>query len=183
VDKSNSKLKTPANIDFFEPKRWVVVRTRSRCEKKLGKFFLQTGIHFFLPLRRSIKYYQKRKAEFYIPMFTGYIFCQIDLDYEFELRQSMQVASIIRPDLVDEKQLIKDLNDVKCLIEATLDGEIVVRPEIKQGDAVMIKSGPLAGLNGIVSRWKNKTRITVNVDMVGQSVDMEVDASEIEIDY
>ena len=118
-----------------------------------------------------------------MPMFPGYLFCQTDEADEIQLRQSMYLASIIRPDNEAEKQLIQDLNDVKRIIEATLEGEIVVRPEIQDGDSVYIKGGPFMGLNGIVSHWKTKTRIAVNVEMVGQSVIMEVDASELEIDY
>ena len=43
-------------------------------------------------------------------------------------------------------------------------------------------TGPLAGLNGIVTRRKNRIRLTVNVEMVGQSVSLDVDVAEVEID-
>ena len=62
------------------------------------------------------------------------------------------------------------------------EGALTVRPEIEVGRRVNIKSGPLSGLCGIVERWKGKVRVTENVEMVGQSVCVEVDAAELEVD-
>ena len=183
MEDGNLQLTPPETIAYEPSKTWYVIRTKARCEKKLARYLSGCNIHFFLPLRRSIKYYQKRKATFFVPMFSGYIFSQMTVEEELQIRQSGYVASVIRPDTHAETQLIQDLNDVKLLIEATLEGEIVVRPEIQEGDTVYIKGGPFMGLNGIVSRWKSKTRITVNVEMVGQSITMEIDASEVEVDY
>ena len=175
--------KVPEKIIVIDSKRWVVLRTKARAEKKLSEYCTIHQIENFLPLRKSIKRYEKRTAEFYIPMFTGYLFAQICVEDEPTLNRSSHLATIIRPDKLAEETLVSELNDVKRLIEATLDGEIVVRPEIEVGKTIFIKSGPLAGLNGIVQRWKNKSRISVNVDMIGQSVMMEVEASEVELDF
>ena len=175
-------IKTPKKIEVTDGLRWVVLRTKARAEKKLAEYCERRSILNFLPLRRSIKRYEKRVAEFTVPLFTGYLFAQIKVDDEPILNRSTYLANIIRPDRIAELQLVNELNEVKCLIEAALDGAIVVRPEIEIGKTVYIKSGPLGGLNGIVTRWKTKTRITVNVEMIGQSVVMEVDASEVELD-
>ena len=64
-----------------------------------------------------------------------------------------------------------------------LDEEIFVRPEIVVGRTVMVRTGPLTGLTGIVRKLKTKTRITVNVDMVGQSVSLDINANEVELEF
>jgi len=170
-------------IEHVEGLQWIVVRTKPRCEKKVQSFCDVRGITHYLPLRRSVRRYQNRVREFRVPIFSGYVFCQVSYADLGNVNECQHVAHILRPDELMELQLISELRSVQIFEEAMLEGDLTVRPEIEEGASVIIKSGPMAGLNGIVTRWKNKVRLTVNVEMVGQSVSLEIDAGEVEVDY
>jgi transcription antitermination factor NusG len=48
------------------------------------------------------------------------------------------------------------------------------------GTKVNITAGPLAGLKGIVVREKSGLRVVLSVELIRQSVAVEVDADELE---
>ena len=58
--------------------------------------------------------------------------------------------------------------------------EIEVMPEIVPGEAVRITGGPMHGVTGIVERRVGRVRVTVNVEILGQSVAVEMDLGELE---
>jgi len=53
-------------------------------------------------------------------------------------------------------------------------------PYLVVGSKVRIASGPLAGASGILLRKKNGLRVVLTVDLICQSVAVEVGANEIE---
>ncbi len=162
---------------------WTVVKTKSRCEKKISELCSKRDIPFYLPLQRSIKYYKNKRVEFMIPVFSGYIFVHLNCDAKKIVEEFRHTAQLLTPDKVMEQQLIAELNDIEMIAAATAAGKLIIRPEIVIGQSALIKSGSLAGLSGIVSRRNNKTRVSVNVEMIGFSVSIDVDVRELEIDY
>lgn len=168
-------------IEVLPDRRWVVVRTKPRCEKKLAEYCQRRAIHCYLPLRRSVRRYGKRVVEFMIPIFGGYVFAQPLAEQRQPLLESRYLAHVMDAEGPLEAVLVRELADIRILEEATLCGDLLVRPEVEAGRTVEIRSGPLAGLHGIVTRRKNKARLCVNVDMVGQSVSVEVDVDEVNL--
>ncbi len=170
-------------IEACADMRWLVVKTRPRCEKKLAAYCFRRHVTTFLPLRRSIRHYPHRTVEFLIPMFAGYVFAQIDPGQTLTIMESRQAADVIVPDATMESHLITELNDLQFLIHATDEGTLEIRPEIQPGHPVTITGGALAGMSGIVTRRNNRTRVTVNVEMIGHSVSIDLDVGEIEVDH
>ncbi len=178
-------MDAPSKVDiqYVEGHQWVVVRTKPRGEKRVFEYCSIHDVTAYLPLRRSVRRYARRTVEFKIPIFTGYVFCQVSPAQFATLNGCQNTAQIIRAKGDMELQLISELQNVQIFEDAMEDGEITVKPEITVGDLVKIKSGPFTGLSGIVTRWKNKVRMSVNIEMVGQSAMLEVDAGEVEIDF
>ena len=172
-----------AEFGRLEDKQWMVVKTKARSEKKFAEYCRNRSVTYYLPLRRSLKHYSRRTVEFMIPMFSGYVFVQINPMHKVTLLECRQSAQVIVPDKRSEETLITELNAIQTLINATLEGKIIVRPEIQVGENVRIKSGLLAGLNGIVTYRNHKTRVTVNVEMIGYSVSVDLDVGELDIEF
>jgi len=170
------------DLTIKENMKWLVLKSQSRCEKKLAEFCIKGNINHYLPLRKSVKRYKTRVAKYHIPMFSGYIFVQLTPEDKNILYNTGKVVKMMIPDDHHEEKLILELKDVRILEEAAGLGTIVVRPEIETGSYVVVNSGCLAGLHGIVTRRKNKARISVNVDLIGQSVSLEIDVAEVELD-
>ena len=53
-------------------------------------------------------------------------------------------------------------------------------PFLTVGQRVRVKQGPLAGLEGVLLRWKGNWRVVLSLDLIQRSVAVDVDSSEIE---
>ena len=53
-------------------------------------------------------------------------------------------------------------------------------PYLKVGHRVQVRSGPLAGAQGILQRKKDKFRVVLSIDLIMRSVAVEVDEADIE---
>jgi len=162
--------------------RWRPVYTKPRCEKVVHDYCQRHGILCYLPLLRRAKRYQRRTVESFLPMFPGYVFAQLgELSKEIFL-QSHKIVHILPVTGVQEEVLIRELRDLQGLENIQTETELVVLPDLTPGSSVVIVDGPFKGMNGIIDSRRNRTRITVNVEMLGQSVVAEMDIGEIERD-
>lgn len=158
---------------------WQVIRTRPRCEKKVADFAQRRGMVVYLPLRRRLKRYQRRMVETFIPFFTGYVFICFNEEQELILREFSQVATILRPDSAAEERLIRELNEVQRVEQAVFAGKMAVRPELVPGKLICIEEGPFSGVSGVILRRQGKTRLCVNVEMIGQAIMIELDVDDV----
>jgi transcription antitermination factor NusG len=161
---------------------WTPVRTKPRQEKKFIEFCEANGIVFYLPLRRTIKRYQRRTVEFYVPMFTGYVFCSLNQELYQKAALSNRIVYRLQMNEKSEEELLRDLRDIQMIEKLARESDVIVRPELASGKKIIVKSGPLKGMGGVVEKRKGKTMITINVEMLGQSVSAETDVEDIEAD-
>lgn len=159
--------------------RWTAVYTRPRCEKVVEALCDRLGLLCYLPVRRRAKRYQRRLVETFVPMFPGYVFVQLREPDSDRILRSQKVVAVLPMDPSRETRLVQDLQDVQRLVRAEFDGELVVRPDLVAGEPVQIVAGPLEGLRGIIQRRQDKSRVSVNVELLGQSVSTELDAGEV----
>ena len=159
---------------------WTPVKTKPRCEKKLAKFCTPHNIICYLPLRKSVRRYQRRSVEFFIPMFSGYVFCLLDHDKLQKLVFCNAFAYKIAMNEYSEKILIDELNSVQIIEKSQEFTTITVRPEIVSGAKILIKNGPFKGMAGIVERRKDSTVISINIEILGQSATTVIDIEDIE---
>jgi transcription antitermination factor NusG len=160
---------------------WFPIRTKPKKEKKLAEYCQAHKIRYYLPVTKSVKRYGRKTVEFTLPMFNGYIFCQLDHELYKLLLRSHGVFFKVAIDDFSEDQLIKDLKNIYQLENLSEDKEIVIKPELAEGVPITIADGPLQGVVGIITRRTNDVVVTVNVDILGQSVSVKMDVGEIEL--
>ena len=69
-----------------DDKRWEVIHTKPKREKKLAKYLKDCNIHYYLPLNNSERHYKYRKIIFTKPLFPGYIFAHINQEENCNIR-------------------------------------------------------------------------------------------------
>ncbi len=159
---------------------WTPIKTKPRCEKKLAAYCHSNSIGYYLPLLKSAKRQKRKNLVFYLPMFPGYIFCLLNTENFNMIVNSNCVVNKLKTDKIQEKTLIEELLSIKELEMKSDELEICIQPEIINGKKIRIKGGPLQGFSGIVSKRKNKTLVSVNLEMLGQSISAEIDIEFIE---
>ena len=96
------------------------------------------------------------------------------------LVNSHKILSILDIGPPGEAVLVEELRALQKMEALGRTAEIEVMPEIVPGKKVRITGGPLNGVTGIVERRVGSVRVTVNVDILGQSVAVEMDVGEME---
>ncbi len=170
------------NIEHIENSTWTPIRTKPKMEKKLEEFAKANLVPVYLPLIKKVKRYVRSTAVHYKPMFPGYIFAAINQESYATLLRANRIVFKIDVDEVGEIQLIGELNKLKKLESYSETKDLIVEPGIKKGTTVMISHGAMKGMVGIVEKRKGKTMLTINIEMLGQSVSTELDIGYVEID-
>lgn len=164
-------------INFTVPPpgyEWVVLHCRPRCEKKVVDVCEREGMSAYLPLKKKKHRYGARVRVFDVPLFTGYVFCVARLEQKRWLRQNRFIANVL--EVVDQQKLADQLRQIDRALTA---GEAVVEvmPYLEKGKWVRVTAGALRGLEGVVLRVHGKTKVILSVDMIRQSVAVEVDSA------
>lgn len=157
--------------------RWWVLHTRSRAEKVVSGHLTRSGIQHFLPLVTLRRRYGGRDSHVCVPLFPGYVFlCGEDRD-RIEALRCNRIAHVL--EVSDQDRLRSDLLQIELLV--TGDEPIDLYPRIRVGSMCRVVSGHLAGLEGVVLRRRGPWRVFVGVQFVGQSAELEIDSSLVEV--
>jgi transcription antitermination factor NusG len=159
-----------------EGQEWVILHTKPRTEKKAEQALVREGVTTYLPLRKKDHRYGGRLRSFWSPLFPGYVFGLFQTKIVHSLRFNPYVANVLR--VMDQATLVHQLRQIQRALEA---GDMIeVMPYLEKGKPVRVTAGPLKGVEGIVERIAKKTKVVISIEMIKQSVFVEVDSSCIE---
>jgi len=177
---NNYNADTPAtNVPISNGMRsWFAVHTASNHEKRVAQHLRLREIETFLPLYGATRRWKNRttvKVE--VPLFSGYVFARIASTERIRVLQVPMVCSI-----VGSKREPTPLPDYEIeRLRAGLQGrQAYPFPYLKVGNRVRVRSGPLAGLEGIVVRTYGRLSVVLSVDMIQKSIAVHVEADELE---
>ncbi|HTL08796.1 MAG TPA: UpxY family transcription antiterminator [Chitinophagaceae bacterium] len=160
-------------------KKWYVVYTRPKWEKKVADQLGRKKIEHYCPLNKVHKQWADRKKLVAEPLFSSYVFVCIDESEQLSVRLTDGIINFVywlgKPAEVrnDEIQAIRDFltdyHDVR--LEKT---------RVNPNDIVRVIGGPLVTQKGQVLSVKNKT-VKVILPSLGYMMHAEVETSNVEI--
>ncbi len=152
-------------------RNWWTVYTRVRQEKSLARELFTWKVPFYLPLVKQTRLYRGRKRSSFLPLFTSYLFLQATDEERVKALGTDRVAQILPvPDLAG---LLRDLRQIQRLILA--DVPLTIESRLQPGTHVRVRSGVLAGIEGVVQSRTKPTRLVVLVNLLQQGVSLEVE--------
>jgi transcription antitermination factor NusG len=157
---------------------WFAVFTRSHHEKCVVQHLTDRGIQSFLPLYKTVhEWSHYRKAALELPLFPNYLFVHIAAH---ERIRTLEVAGVLS--LVGQGHAAARLPEaeIECLRAGLHLRKFEPHPYLAAGARVRITKGALSGMEGVVLRRKGSIRVVLTVDLILQSVAVEVGADELE---
>lgn len=151
---------------------WWVLQSRPRCEKKIQRALEGQVTDLFLPCRPSRREYASKSVVFQVPLFPGYLFAQFEPTRKSELFSIAPLAGLIP--IQDQNHFLAQIFDLKAVL-ATSDS-VTPCPFITTGKRVRITSGRFKGIEGIVRRRSGKSKLILSIDILQQSVEVELEA-------
>jgi transcription antitermination factor NusG len=157
---------------------WWAVYTRHHHEKAIADMLTAKGFKVFLPLYESIRRWKDRKMVLSLPLFPCYLFVRGGLDRKLQVVTTPGIYTILYRG--EQVAIIPD-REMEAIRRA-INGPCNVEPYpfLKCGTRVRVIRGALEGVEGILIRKKNLFRLILSVDMLAQSVAVEVHASDVE---
>ena len=169
----------PVAEDEFDDgleRRWWAVYTKSRQEKSLARHLVGHDIPFYLPLIPKDNIIRSKRVRSHIPLFSGYMFLFGNEEERVTTLTTNRISAIIP--VPDQERLVHDLANVQELIER--NAPLAIEQRLDSGDMVRIRTGSLAGLEGVVVKRHGKTRLLVAVTYLQQGVSVEIDDCALE---
>ncbi len=159
-----------------DERNWCVVRTKARQEKALARELVNRETSFYLPLIPKDQVIRGRHVQSHLPIFSGYVFVKGSDEERGRVMSSRRVSSVIP--VHDETQLVRDLHQVRTLIEC--DAPLTIEGRLVAGDRVRVKHGAMQGIEGVIIRRDNGNRLLVAVSYMQQGVSIQIDDYMVE---
>ena len=157
---------------------WWALYTRHQHEKTVADMLSAKGFEVFLPQYESMRRWKDRSKLLSLPLFPCYVFVRGGLHRRLQVVTTPGVHMIL---YYGESVAIIPEDEIQA-IRRTVNGPFRVEPHpfLKCGDRVRVTRGTLEGVEGILIRKKNMCRLVLSVDMLAQSVSVEIDGSDVE---
>jgi transcriptional antiterminator RfaH len=148
-----------------QEKRWLVVYTRSRWEKKVHNLLIQQGIESYCPLKQVQNQWSDRKKDVSIPLFTSYVFVRVNAQEQTPVLYTQGVYGYVN--YMSKPAVVRDsvIEEIKENLITYKNVEIVDLQSLAVGDRVRVKQGVFNNQIGEILRVQNKTLLMVFEDM------------------
>lgn len=157
---------------------WWALYTRHQHEKTVAEMLSFKGIEVLLPLYETKRRWKDRDKLQSLPLFPGYLFVRTTSHRKLHVLSTPGVHMILHRG--QEIATIPD-HEIEAIQRAiSSPAKVEPHPYLTCGMRVRVKCGPLEGVQGILVRKKNISRLVLSVDMLAQSVSVEVCAADVE---
>jgi transcription antitermination factor NusG len=159
---------------------WYAVYTTARHEKRVAQHFETRTIEHFLPLYSAERRWNDgSKVTLSLPLFPCYIFVHIPATRRVQVLDVPGVLTIV--DGTGGRPACLPAEEMMALRTGLAERHAEPHPLLTAGQRGRIRTGALAGMEGIVVRVKNNYRVVLTVHLIMQSVAVEVSVDDIEL--
>lgn len=159
--------------------KWYPVCTHPRAEKKAYEALIKKGVNAYLPLRKTLKQWSDRKKWVDEPFIKSYLFVNIEQHQQGEVLMTKGIGRFIYFSGKIAAMPDKQIADLKLLLTSAADIEIT-EEELKPGEHVRIKAGPLKDLEGEIVAYRTQKQLALRFESIGCSIIVHVGASLIQ---
>jgi transcription antitermination factor NusG len=157
---------------------WYALHTRRHHENTVVEILRAREIETYLPVLEERRLWTYRTKVLRVPLFPNYVFARFDQDRKLDVVSANGVVQIVGtpygPSPIPDCQI----ETVQIMVESKLKKDPY--PFLVKGMSVRVKRGPLKGREGVLLRKGNVHRFVACLDVLGQSISVEIDPSALE---
>src|SRR3984893_7868657 len=157
---------------------WYAIYTRHQHEKMVAQILTSKGFEAFLPLYETTHNWKDRTKALSLPLFPCYVFLKGGLERRLQIVTTPGMYGLVSS--AGQPAAIPDIEieAIRRVVESGVPVE--AHPYLKCGNWVRVKCGPLTGIEGILVRKKNISRLVLSVEILGTAASIEVAAFQVE---
>lgn len=172
---------TPSSMlgaEHDAPRYWYAVQTRPHHEKRVEERLKMKSLPTFLPLHRCRHRWKNGvHADLEIPLFPGYLFARVS---DYDRLTVMQLPGVVGLAVSSAHPTSIPDQEIEVLRTAVDSLGATPHPYLKTGEKVRIVAGPLAGMDGILTRRKHELRVVITIELIMRSLVVEVSESDLQ---
>lgn len=150
-------------------KRWFVIRTNSKCEKKCFDALQAMGIEAFFPTQRVRKQWSDRLKWVEEPLFRGYLFINIEPRQREKVYQTPHFFKFVQFNGESATVRESEIEAIKKITSGETDIELV-DSKLFIGQEVFVTSGPFKGIYAKLVDFNKKGKLLLEVACIGQGI-------------
>lgn len=161
-------------------KKWYVLYTKSRCEKKVAALLTKKNIENYCPLNKIVKQWADRKKLIQEPLFNSYVFVRANEIDIYDIKKlTTDIVNFVY--WLKKPAIIKDeeIEHIKLFLTQHKNIQLE-KLNIQVNDKVRIISGPLMNVEGNITVIKNNT-VKLMLPSLGYMMVAEVGISNIKV--
>ncbi|ASU34736.1 Transcription antitermination factor NusG [Mucilaginibacter xinganensis] len=154
-------MESKSAASFLHEKKWLLIYTRPKWEKKVDQLLKQQGIESYCPLRTVQNQWADRKKLVSLPVFNSYVFVRVTPREECEVLYTLGVIKFVY--YMGKPAVIRDhiIEQIKINLTLYQNVEVVNLQSINIGDRVKIKQGVFINQSGQVIQIMGKKILMV----------------------
>ena len=172
---SPHSLELPSS--FCDP-FWYAAYTSANHEKRVAEQLARRSVELFLPLYETVRRWKDRRVRLQLPLFPGYILVRLALRDRLQVLQVPGIANLVGFSGIPAPLPQEEIDALRASLSNGV--RAVPHPYLTVGRHVRVKSGPLAGMEGILARRKNGARFVVSLELIQRSIAVEMDEADLE---
>jgi transcription antitermination factor NusG len=157
---------------------WYAAYTFANHEKCVAQELEQRSVECFLPLYESVRRWRDRRVRLYLPLFPGYVFLRIALKERLRVLMIRSVVRLVGFNGLPAALPYLEIEALRTGLTCPLRAE--PHPFLKKGRRVRIKSGPFAGMEGVMVRRKSNFRVVLSLELLVRSIVVDIDSADLE---
>jgi transcription antitermination factor NusG len=157
---------------------WWALYTRHQHEKIVARMLQSKGIEVSLPLYGPMRRWKDRYKLLSLPLFPGYLFVRLEDDSRLQVIRAPGVHMLPGDDEGAATVPEAEIDAIRKAVRAACPVE--PHPFPRYGERARVKRGALEGAEGILVIKRSQDRLGLSVEMLAQSVGMEIDIFDVE---
>lgn len=165
-------------VDLETSAKWFAAYTTPRHEKAVVRQLDVHRVESFLPLYSSVRRWKNGcRVKVDRPLFPNYVFVHVPRRDSVKVLQLPGVLSIVS---TGREPSALPHSEIEALRSGLPLRQFEPYPYLVAGEKVRITAGSLTGMIGVLVRKKNEFRVVLTLDLIRQSVSVEIGIDEIE---
>ncbi len=154
-------------------KKWLVIYTRPRWEKKIDQSLKDNSFKSYCPLLQITKKWADRVKCVEMPLFPSYIFVLANI---YDISKIMQVAGILHivkhcanPVTITNQEI----ENIKSIVHTYTDVEVVSLQNYTIGEQIKIKDGMFSNHKGTIKAYHGRL-VVMTIENLGFALTVKI---------
>jgi transcription antitermination factor NusG len=152
---------------------WYALTVKPQHERTASQYLRQKGFEEFSPVYMATRRWSDRLKEVESCLFPGYVFCRFSYEERLQVLGTPSVTSIVGFSRTPIPVPDDEIAAVRTMMKS--GARLEPWPYLSVGERVWIAQGSLGGLCGALVREKDRLRVVVNVELLQQSIAVEIE--------